>query len=135
MNPEVDLIKQEFAKRLHQAMDNAGFEMRGRARILSKEFKVSDKGAGKWLNGEAIPETSKIPLLANFLNISAEWLLTGNDEAQSENSKLNKINNIEKRRSEALNSIISDLETLENTGKLTSDFIKIIQNILTIASK
>lgn len=51
--------------------------MRGRARVLSKEFEVSDKGAGKWLKGEAIPETSKLPLLASFLGVSTEWLMSG----------------------------------------------------------
>ncbi|ENW92785.1 S24 family peptidase [Acinetobacter dispersus] len=74
---KTDKVKEDFAKRLHQAMDIKGYPMRGRARILSKEFEVSDKGASKWLNGEAIPETSKIPLIAKFLNVNSEWLLSG----------------------------------------------------------
>lgn len=76
---KTEKVKEDFAKRLHQAMDAKGYPVRGRARILSKEFEISDKGAGKWLNGEAIPETSKIPLLANFLNQTAEWLLSGTE--------------------------------------------------------
>lgn len=77
MNNKTDQVKEDFAKRLHEAMDMENYPLRGRARILSKEFGISDKGAGKWLNGDAIPETSKIPLLADFLNVSSEWLLSG----------------------------------------------------------
>lgn len=80
MTIQTDKVKEEFAKRLHTAMDAAGYPARGRARVLSQKFSVSDKGAGKWLNADAIPETSKIPLLANFLKINAEWLISGSGE-------------------------------------------------------
>lgn len=73
----MDKVKEDFAKRINEAMELKGFPVRGRARILSKEFEVSDKGAGKWLKGEAIPETSKLPLLASFLGVSTEWLMSG----------------------------------------------------------
>ena len=73
----MDKIKEDFANRINEAMNLKGFPMRGRARVLSKEFGVSDKGAGKWLKGEAIPETSKLPLLASFLGVSTEWLMNG----------------------------------------------------------
>lgn len=80
MNTPADKIKEEFAKRINQAMEAKNYPVRGRARILSKEFGISDKGAGKWLKGEAIPETAKIPLLAEFLGVSAEWLLNGSEQ-------------------------------------------------------
>ncbi|MFP0389258.1 S24 family peptidase [Acinetobacter nosocomialis] len=63
-------------------MDKKGYPMRGRAGVLSKEFKISDKGASKWLKGESIPETAKIPLLAKFVGVPAEWLLTGKEPAK-----------------------------------------------------
>ncbi|CAD9195537.1 hypothetical protein QAC21B_01661 [Acinetobacter bohemicus] len=77
MNRSMDKVKEDFAKRINEAMELKGFPVRGRARVLSKEFEVSDKGAGKWLKGEAIPETSKLPLLASFLGVSTEWLMSG----------------------------------------------------------
>lgn len=77
MNTPMDKMKEDFAKRINEAMELKGFPIRGRARVLSKEFEVSDKGAGKWLKGEAIPETSKLPLLASFLGVSTEWLMNG----------------------------------------------------------
>ncbi|MDR6541582.1 phage repressor protein C with HTH and peptisase S24 domain [Acinetobacter bereziniae] len=80
MNISSGKIKEEFAERINEAMSLRGYPIRGRARILSKQFEISDKGAGKWLKGEAMPETSKIPLLADFLGVSAEWLLNGSDQ-------------------------------------------------------
>ncbi|MHA3081913.1 LexA family protein [Acinetobacter sp. ANC 5383] len=88
MNTGTDKVKAEFAKRLHTAMDAAGYPVRGRARVLSKHFSVSDKGAGKWLNADAIPETSKIPLLAKFLGVSSEWLLSGTGNAYIEQGEI-----------------------------------------------
>ncbi|MBJ7435566.1 MAG: transcriptional regulator, partial [Acinetobacter sp.] len=67
MNTSTDKIKEDFAKRLNEAMDLKGYPVRGRARILSKEFEISDKGAGKWIKGEAMPETSKFTHLSKFL--------------------------------------------------------------------
>lgn len=81
MNTPMDKVKEDFAKRINEAMELKGFPVRGRARVLSKEFEVSDKGAGKWLKGEAIPETSKLPLLASFLGVSTEWLMSGSGSA------------------------------------------------------
>lgn len=95
MNLKTEKVKNDFSKRLHMAMDNAQLPLRGRARILSQTFGISDKGAGKWLKGEAIPETSKIPLIAHFLNVNAEWLLSGigamnsTDKKQSNTQSIN----------------------------------------------
>ena len=75
MNNPMDKIKEDFARRINEAMELKGYPLRGRARVLSKEFQISDKGAGKWLKGEAMPETSKLPLLASFLGVSTEWLM------------------------------------------------------------
>ena len=85
MTIHTDKVKEDFSKRLHNAMDAAGYPVRGRARVLSKQFSISDKGAGKWLNADAIPETSKIPLIANFLKINSEWLISGVGEMSSQN--------------------------------------------------
>lgn len=96
MNTHTDKVKVDFSKRLHQAMDASGYPVRGRARILSKQFSISDKGAGKWLNADAIPETSKIPLIAQFLKVNTEWLLSGSGvmtKLENNNSLGNKLDN------------------------------------------
>lgn len=130
MNTQVDKVKEEFAKRLHKSMDLQNYPLRGRARILSKEFGISDKAASKWLNGEAIPETSKIPLLANFLNISSEWLLSGK---KGEEISLNKdINDI---RNENYNIFIKELDESFKNGKLSTEIIKCLKENLKLMIK
>lgn len=126
MSTKTDKVKEDFAKRLHEAMDAKDYPLRGRARILSKEFNISDKGAGKWLNGEAIPETSKIPLLAAFLDINAEWLLSVSDDLRISTPQrfeittdsFKKINELEKK---IINSI--------NDGKITEAELKVLTRI------
>lgn len=130
MTNKTDKVKADFAKRLHKAMDIAGYPIRGRARILSREFKISDKGAGKWLNGEAIPETSKIPVLANFLNVTSEWLLYEDFlEDYEEGEK-----NIEDKES-IYKDLLNELEFLYINGKLNIEIIKTIQQNLKLMTK
>lgn len=128
MTIKTDRVKEDFAKRLHDAMDKQGYPVRGRARVLSKEFHISDKGAGKWLNGDAIPETSKIPLLANFLSVNSEWLISGNGQMEpsiynANSVKKNKIENIELINLERLNK---NIENFLKNGELNNEQLKII---------
>ncbi|MDA3556644.1 S24 family peptidase [Acinetobacter sp. AOR15_HL] len=118
MTSQTDLVKQEFAKRLHKAMDKASYPLRGRARVLSKEFNISDKGAGKWLNGDAIPETSKIPLIAQFLKVNSEWLLSGfglmTNNSDNDNVSINLDNNVDiKEKINVLGQLIPVISWVE----------------------
>lgn len=45
-------------------------------------FGVSQKGARKWLEAEAIPDTKRIPQIADRLGVTAEWLLTGRGDPE-----------------------------------------------------
>ena len=76
-----------FSKRLNTALEKKGLPVRGRATELAKTFSVTTKAASKWLNGEALPDTKKIIDLAIWLDISVEWLLTGN-ERTTDNSNV-----------------------------------------------
>ncbi|WP_288364765.1 hypothetical protein [uncultured Acinetobacter sp.] len=134
MNSQVDKVKDEFAKRLHKAMDMAGYPVRGRARILSQKFQISDKGAGKWLNGEAIPETSKIPLLSGFLGIRSEWLLTGLGEMEIQNTDKNLVDtNTHKIMNKKIQNIIDSLILLESQNRLNPSVIEAIESIIKIS--
>lgn len=75
--------KQEFSKRLNKVLDRAGVPPKGKNRqeIVAKMFGVTQKGARKWLEGEAIPKSDKIPkFIATFKaqNVTGEWLFHGN---------------------------------------------------------
>ncbi|MGZ4954122.1 MAG: S24 family peptidase [Methylobacter sp.] len=75
--------KQNFSYRLNKVLDRAGIPPKGKGRqgAVAQIFGVSQKGARKWLEGEAIPESSKIPqFIEKFrsLKITGEWLFHGN---------------------------------------------------------
>ncbi len=74
--------REEFSKRLKQALREAGVGTPGAVR-LAQEFKaysgsaVTHQAAQKWLNGESIPTQDKLRALAKWLNRSTEWLRYG----------------------------------------------------------
>lgn len=118
MSIKTDEAKLAFAQRLNEAMESCGHQLRGRARLLSKQFMVSDKAASKWLKGEAIPETSKIPELSRFLGVNGEWLLSGSGEMKPilDSSKLGEI--------------ISTLQKMEKEQKLSTEILSMLQHTL-----
>ncbi len=70
--------KAKFAQRLSQALTHANIpDDRGRRAQVSKMFRVSTEAVRKWLAGESIPDTKRIPELAKALGVRAEWLLAG----------------------------------------------------------
>ena len=127
MTTKTDRVKEEFARRLHNAMDKKGYPVRGRARVLSKEFHISDKGAGKWLNGDAIPETSKIPVLAAFLDVNAEWLLNGNTSESSQNTETFQLKQFDQ--------ILNQMHRLFRNGNLSKEQIDDIDEVITANAK
>jgi phage repressor protein C with HTH and peptisase S24 domain len=72
----------DFACRLNEALDEMNAPERGRAQFLVKRlpFKISVNGVKKWLNGEAMPETSRISSIAETVNKNPHWLLFGYQE-------------------------------------------------------
>jgi len=76
-----------FAKRLNDGLDKIGFAPKGKGRQvkLAEQFKISHESVRKWLSGKSMPEMSKIPELAKFLNVTPEWLLYGKTEIMFSN--------------------------------------------------
>jgi len=74
-----DHEKAAFSARLNQVLDEAGIAPKGQGRQIqvARMFGVSQKGARKWLEGEAIPTTARLTLVTAQLHVSIEWLLTG----------------------------------------------------------
>jgi transcriptional regulator with XRE-family HTH domain len=72
-----------FAARFNHALDELPPGMRppgkgnGRQQFVARMFRVSQKGARKWLEGEAIPRTARIASIAKRCGVNGEWLLTG----------------------------------------------------------
>lgn len=71
--------KLEFSKRLNELLDEQHFrpKYKGRQEALAKLFDVSQIGARKWLEGEAIPKHEKIIEIATRFNARSAWLEYG----------------------------------------------------------
>lgn len=71
--------REDFAVRLNEACDHIGLPPKhhGRQVAVAKLFGVSQKGARKWLEGEAMPATWRMSEFASKLNCSGEWLFSG----------------------------------------------------------
>lgn len=72
-------IRQQFASRLHAALDAISIPKHGRGVWLSKKGEVSPKAANKWLNGKSMPEQWRIKWLAGHLRVSPMWLHFGEE--------------------------------------------------------
>ncbi len=77
-----DKDKQAFSARLNKILDLAGVPESGKGRqgALAKTFNVSDKGARKWIVGEAVPRyemLKKITEKYKKTGVTVEWLLSG----------------------------------------------------------
>lgn len=80
--------RKDFAARLLKAATEAGYPARGTAARLATEMGISERGVGKWLGAETMPDTKRLERLANLLGVSAEWLLTGREHGfVSDNTK------------------------------------------------
>lgn len=76
--------KNDFSARLQTALDAAGvISGRGRRAAIARALGVSGEAARKWLNGEAIPAMEMASKLAQYADVSVDWLLTGRAQSQA----------------------------------------------------
>ena len=68
--------RREFSKRFRQALNEAGHK-ETQLQELGGLFEVSGQAVRKWLNGEAIPSSSRAPDIALKLGVRRAWLLDG----------------------------------------------------------
>ncbi|MHB8224388.1 hypothetical protein [Acidithiobacillus sp.] len=74
-----DRARREFSERLNAALDAIGFPSKGKGRQddLGKAMGVTQKGARKWLEGEALPAEENREKLVQLCRVSYEWLFRG----------------------------------------------------------
>lgn len=77
-----DQEREAFSKRLNEICDDMGVPPKGDGRQLrlAKKFDVNQKGARKWLEGEAMPQMTTMIAIARWADVSIEWLITGRGE-------------------------------------------------------
>jgi SOS-response transcriptional repressor LexA len=79
-----NLKHEKFAERLIKAMADAGYCKMGHANTikidvkgLSSEANVSYEAARQWIDGASKPREDKLKKIANWLQVSAQWLRDG----------------------------------------------------------
>lgn len=68
--------RQAFAKRFEQALQESGLNNLPQYE-LGKLFDVSAQAVRKWLNAEALPNSSRAPEVAKTLQVRRAWLIDG----------------------------------------------------------
>ena len=74
-----------FSERLNRGLDDIGVPERSdeRVEIFAKLIKIPRFKAEALLNGNTNPDTPLLELLAEELEVSADWLLGKSDERQN----------------------------------------------------
>jgi transcriptional regulator with XRE-family HTH domain len=123
--------KEEFAKRLSDAMVGAGYALR--PVVLEREFNtrywgrsVTLQAVRRWLRGEAIPSQDKLQVLADWLKIEPEVLRFGEAVRQS-------VQQHRKRWDEGVGFL--ERETFDAFLKLPAPQRKIIREVILTFAK
>lgn len=68
--------KKAFAARLNKALDLYGIvaKHQGRSYIVAEMFRLSQRGAACWINGEVYPPKSRRKEIAKKLDVNYDWL-------------------------------------------------------------
>lgn len=80
--------KEAFSRRLNNLLDENNYPAKheGRQTQLGIDFGVTQKGARKWLEAEAIPRRNKIMEMARRFKVNTVWLEYGEGEKYSKPS-------------------------------------------------
>tara|TARA_R100001163_G_scaffold9001_1_gene8731 strand:- start:546 stop:947 length:402 start_codon:yes stop_codon:yes gene_type:complete len=83
--------RKEFSRRFRQALNEAGYK-KTQLKELGSLFEVSSQAVRKWLNGDALPSSSRAPQIAMKLGVRRAWLLDGEPPIRSIGLKVNESN-------------------------------------------
>lgn len=79
-----------FHLRLQEKLKEKGYKPADLARAAD----VSGVAAGKWIHGESQPKAGKLKLIARFLGVSDDWLLTGKEASPRLDNEIDLSNKI-----------------------------------------
>ncbi|MFD1260646.1 MULTISPECIES: helix-turn-helix domain-containing protein [Entomomonas] len=121
-----ELIREQFSKRLKQALAQNGKDGWGSGTFLKNITGVTQKAANNWLNGESIPNKEKITLISKALGISSAWLEYGEDETSHFSTSLSGFKNIKSEMIEVFYYPVIEWNDIENflDGHLSQSKLK-----------
>lgn len=82
------MANKQFADRLNKELDNIGVPLLSNERVtvFAKLLKIPRFKAESFLNGFAIPDTNLLIILADELEVNADWLLGKSDQKKKKDS-------------------------------------------------
>ena len=123
--------RKEFSRRFRQALNEAGYK-KTQLKELGSLFEVSSQAVRKWLNGDALPSSSRAPQIAMKLGVRRAWLLDGEPPIRSIGLKVNESNAAYTNKPDPEALTISDREyrLLCNYRSLPIELQKTIDTLL-----
>ncbi|HLA31481.1 MAG TPA: transcriptional regulator [Pseudomonas sp.] len=123
----MDNARQKFAKRLHAALEHAGYE--AKPAVLEREFNlrywgkaVTLHGVRRWLRGEALPKEDKLLVLAEWLQADPRTLRFGDEVSNRINERQALYESVPRQERETIQAFLG----LSTSGrKLIHDMIMV----------
>ena len=117
-----------LAERLRLAMESATpKKIKGVA--LAKAVGVTPTSVSDWLTSKSkTMEGENLLKAAKFLDVNPMWLANGTGDMRSQKTN-------EQTQPDHLLALIQQLETLSQSGKLTDDLVRVLQNTVDLVTK
>jgi len=75
-NNHKNKARQAFAERFCTALDESGYST-NQLQELQELFSVSSQAVRKWISGQSLPTSARIPKIAELLGVRRAWLQDG----------------------------------------------------------
>lgn len=111
-------FRQLFAERFNAALDRHAHipPVYGRGQAVAALFSITRATAGKWLNGEGLPELWRLPHLARLLNVDVNELVGGTASPMMIDDRYVSIDIHEQDNPQELASLFLQPSTLQRVG-------------------
>lgn len=110
----------EFAERFRLALDEAGYKSYT-LKKLAAMFRVTPQAVRKWKEGEAMPVSSRAPLVAEVLGVRRAWLLDNELPMRALSTDMAELPSDYAAKSDAISISGTEFRLLANYRKLPRD--------------
>lgn len=110
-------MHEEFAERFNLALDEAGYKSYTQKRLAAL-FRVTPQAVRKWKEGEAMPVSSRAPLVAEVLGVRRAWLLDNELPMRAFNTDMAELPSDYAARGDALSISGAEFRLVSNFRKL-----------------
>jgi transcriptional regulator with XRE-family HTH domain len=105
-------VKNHFSKQFYKALKHKNLE-KYTYKELGKLLDVSDVIVYKWLNNKAIPSIARIPIIANKLGVSVEYLLNIDEATNTSDENAQMLGSFNKLNTEQKQAVLNLLRSFD----------------------